>query len=59
VALPHGWGHQKADGLSVASKTLGANANILAPDGPDSIEPISGMAHFNGIPVRVTAASVS
>jgi anaerobic selenocysteine-containing dehydrogenase len=53
VALPHGWGHRQADGLTVASTTTGVNANILAADGPDTIEPISGMAHFNGILVSV------
>jgi len=53
VALPHGGGHTKADGLTVASTTAGANANVLAADGPDAIEPISGMAHFTGILVEV------
>jgi anaerobic selenocysteine-containing dehydrogenase len=53
VALPHGWGHANADGLSVASTTTGANANVLAADGPDAIEPISGMVQFNGILVDV------
>jgi anaerobic selenocysteine-containing dehydrogenase len=55
VALPHGWGHQRATALSVASKTRGVNANLLALDGPQAIEPLSGMAQFNGITVRVTA----
>ncbi|MEO6027130.1 MAG: molybdopterin-dependent oxidoreductase, partial [Candidatus Binatia bacterium] len=49
VALPHGWGHAKATGLSVASTTTGANVNILAADGPDGLEPISGMAQLTGI----------
>jgi anaerobic selenocysteine-containing dehydrogenase len=57
VALPHGWGHQAAAGLSVASKTRGVNANILAADGPDAIEPLSGMAQFNGIAVRISAVA--
>ena len=35
VALPHGWGHQMAKGLSVASKTRGVNVNLLAADGPE------------------------
>jgi anaerobic selenocysteine-containing dehydrogenase len=56
VALPHGWGHQHADGLSVASKTKGVNVNILAADGPDGLERLSGMAHLTGIEVSVTAA---
>lgn len=54
VALPHGWGHQAADGLSVASQTTGANANLLAADGPDALEYFSGMAKLNGIWVEVT-----
>ena len=56
VALPHGWGHQNAKGLSVASKTKGVNVNILAADGPENLEPISGMARLTGIPVEVTKA---
>jgi anaerobic selenocysteine-containing dehydrogenase len=54
VALPHGWGHEEADGLSVASQTTGANANLLAADGPDALEYFSGMAKLNGIWVEVT-----
>jgi anaerobic selenocysteine-containing dehydrogenase len=53
VALPHGWGHEAADGLSVASKTTGANANLLAADGPNQLEYFSGMAKLNGIWVEV------
>lgn len=56
VALPHGWGHQRYQGQRIAATTIGANANLLAADGPDAIEPISGMAHFNGITVEVVAA---
>ncbi|MBW2688114.1 MAG: formate dehydrogenase, partial [Deltaproteobacteria bacterium] len=56
VALPHGWGHQAADGLSVASKTTGANASLLAADGPDALEYFSGMAKLNGIWVEVVPA---
>ncbi len=56
VALPHGWGHQAARGLSVASKTKGVNVNILAADGPENLEPVSGMAHLTGIPVEVSRA---
>ncbi len=53
VALPHGWGHQAADGLSVARETTGANVNLLAADGPDELEYFSGMAKLNGIWVDV------
>src|SRR3954454_4499720 len=44
VALPHGWGHEAAAGLSVASKVPGVNANRLAPDGAAALEPLSGMS---------------
>ena len=57
VALPHGWGHQAADGLSVASKTTGVNVNLLAADGPDELEYFSGMAKLNGIWVDVTPSA--
>jgi formate dehydrogenase len=57
VALPHGWGHQMATGLSVASRTRGVNVNILAADGPERLERLSGMAHLTGIPVDVRPAA--
>jgi anaerobic selenocysteine-containing dehydrogenase len=57
VALPHGWGHQHATGLSVASKTAGVNVNLLAADGPDQLERVSGMAHLTGIVVDVRPAA--
>jgi anaerobic selenocysteine-containing dehydrogenase len=56
VALPHGWGHQHASGLSIASRTSGVNVNLLAADGPDGIERVSGMAHLTGFPVEVRPA---
>lgn len=56
AALPHGWGHGEAEGLSVARTTGGANVNILASDGPDSLEPISGMSPMNGIVVDIKVA---
>ncbi|MDJ0852128.1 MAG: hypothetical protein QNK04_27480, partial [Myxococcota bacterium] len=57
VALPHGWGHQHATGLSVASRTTGVNVNLLAADGPDEIEKVSGMANLTGFPVEVRPAA--
>lgn len=56
VALPHGWGHQRAPGLSVASKTRGVNVNLLAADGPDALERVGGMARLTGIVVTVERA---
>ena len=57
VALPHGWGHQAATGLRVASRTRGVNANLLAADGPTRLERVSGMAHLTGIVVDVRPAA--
>lgn len=53
VAMPHGWGHQASQGLSVASQTRGVNVNLLAADGPDRLEKVSGMAHLTGVLVDV------
>ncbi len=56
IAVPHGWGHQHAKGLNHANKTAGVNVNILAADGPEKLDKISGMAHLTGIVVDVKAA---
>ncbi len=57
VALPHGWGHQHASGLSIASKTRGVNVNLLAADGPAGLEKVSGMVHLTGFNVDVRPAA--
>jgi len=56
IAVPHGWGHQHAKGLNHANKTAGVNVNILAADGPDHLDKVSGMAHLTGIIVDVESA---
>jgi len=56
VSVPHGWGHQQAEGLRVARGTHGANVNVILPDGPESLEPASGMSHMNGVFVEVSRA---
>jgi anaerobic selenocysteine-containing dehydrogenase len=43
VALPHGWSHPH-----------GVNSNVLASSAPEDLEPLAGMAHLNGIGVRVS-----
>lgn len=55
VSIPHGWGHA-VDGVqaSVASANGGVNSNVLAP--ADLIDPLSGNAVLNGIPVTVGPA---
>jgi anaerobic selenocysteine-containing dehydrogenase len=52
VSIPHGWGHD-ADGvrMSVASAHAGVNSNLLADE--SQVEPLSGNAVLNGIPVEV------
>jgi anaerobic selenocysteine-containing dehydrogenase len=57
VALPHGWGHK--GGWKLANEAGGVNVNLLAPSGADALERLAGMAHLNGIPVRVEAAAPS
>jgi anaerobic selenocysteine-containing dehydrogenase len=52
VSLPHGWGHgQPGTRLRVAAEHSGVNSNLLADAGV--IEPLSGVAVVNGIPVTV------
>ena len=54
VSIPHGWGHS-ADGadMEVAGRYAGVNTNLLA-DGA-LVDPLSGNAVLNGIPVTVEA----
>jgi anaerobic selenocysteine-containing dehydrogenase len=51
VSIPHGWGHD-APGvrMRVASDHAGVNSNLLAPT---EVDPVSGNAVLNGIPVVV------
>jgi anaerobic selenocysteine-containing dehydrogenase len=51
IAVPHGWGH--AGGWRTANAAGGVNVNLLAGSGIDALEPLAGMAFFNGIPVRL------
>jgi anaerobic selenocysteine-containing dehydrogenase len=54
VSLPHGWGHTVAGSrLSVAATQPGVNANSLLDS--SLIEPLSGTAVLNGVPVEVMA----
>jgi anaerobic selenocysteine-containing dehydrogenase len=52
VSIPHGWGHD-ADGIRmrVASAHAGSNSNVLADE--ELIDPLSGNAVLNGIPVEL------
>jgi anaerobic selenocysteine-containing dehydrogenase len=55
VSIPHGWGHD-APGvrLDVARDHAGVNSNVLAD--ASLIDPLSGNAVLNGIPVEVQPA---
>lgn len=54
VSLPHGWGHDRpGTRLSHAVTTPGVNVNQLL-DGT-LLDPLSGNAVLNGIPIEVTA----
>jgi anaerobic selenocysteine-containing dehydrogenase len=55
VSIPHGWGHDLPGvQLSVAGRYAGVNSNLLADE--DLVDPVSGNAVLNGIPVEVAPA---
>ena len=54
VSIPHGWGHAAAGvRMGVASAHAGVNSNVLADE--SVVEPLSGNAVLNGIPVELSA----
>jgi len=54
VSLPHGWGHdQPGTRMRVAAKRPGTNSNVLADE--QALDPLSGTAVLNGIPVSLEA----
>jgi anaerobic selenocysteine-containing dehydrogenase len=57
VSIPHGWGHDRPGArLGVAGRHAGVNSNVLAES--DRIDPLSGTAVLNGIPVTVRPAAL-
>jgi len=55
VSIPHGWGHDLPGvELSVARRYAGVNSNLLSDE--HLIDPVSGNAVLNGIPVEVAPA---
>lgn len=52
IAVPHGWGHRDA-GWQTANSAGGANVNELTSARPEDLEQLSGMAHLNGVAVRL------
>jgi len=54
VSLPHGWGHSMpGTRQSVAREHAGVNSNVLTDH--EAIDPLSGNAVLNGIPVSLVA----
>jgi len=52
VSIPHGWGHdQPGTQMHIATAHAGVNTNILAD--ADEVDPLSGNAVLNGVPVEV------
>jgi anaerobic selenocysteine-containing dehydrogenase len=55
VSIPHGWGHDEPGmRLRVAAEHAGVNSNLLADE--TAVDPLSGNAVLNGIPVEVGPA---
>jgi anaerobic selenocysteine-containing dehydrogenase len=58
VSLPHGWGHHRAGArMGVAAEHAGVNSNVLTDE--LAVDPLSGNAVLNGIPVQLTPISNS
>ncbi|MEO3811306.1 molybdopterin-dependent oxidoreductase [Sphaerisporangium sp. B11E5] len=53
VSLPHGWGHAGTT-QAVAAEHAGVSANVLTD--ASVVDPLSGNAVFNGVPVTLTPA---
>ena len=57
VSIPHGWGHD-VDGvrMEIATAHAGTNSNLLADE--LQVDPLSGNAVLNGIPVELAPVAV-
>jgi anaerobic selenocysteine-containing dehydrogenase len=54
VSIPHGWGHSARNSrMQVAADNAGVNSNLLSDE--TLMDPISGTAVLNGIPVELAA----
>ena len=55
VSIPHGWGHNlPGTKLHIATEHAGVNTNILIDE--EEVDPLSGNAVLNGVPVTVAKA---
>jgi anaerobic selenocysteine-containing dehydrogenase len=58
VSIPHGWGHDvEGVRMEVATAHAGSNSNVLADE--TLVDPLSGNAVLNGIPVEVAPVAVA
>lgn len=58
VSLPHGWGHDRpGTRAAVARRHAGVNVNAVTDE--REIDPLSGNAVLNGVPVTVTRSTAS
>jgi len=58
VSLPHGWGHDEpGTRQSVAREYAGVNSNVLTDH--EALDPLSGNAVLNGIPVSLAAVATA
>ena len=56
VSMPHGWGHDRpGTRMGVAHEHAGVNSNMLSDQA--LVDPVSGNAVLNGIPVELGPAS--
>jgi anaerobic selenocysteine-containing dehydrogenase len=54
VCVPHGYGHDPESSWTTAAKRGGANVNLLASAGADSVDRLSGMTQYVGLSVQLT-----
>ncbi|GAA1843537.1 molybdopterin dinucleotide binding domain-containing protein [Actinomadura bangladeshensis] len=58
VSLPHGWGHDRpGTRTGVAHRHAGVNVNAVTDE--QEIDPLSGNAVFNGVPVTLEALATA
>jgi anaerobic selenocysteine-containing dehydrogenase len=52
VSLPHGWGHDR-EGMRLGIATAHAGVNVNVVSDARAVDPLSGNAAFNGLPVTL------
>ena len=58
LSIPHGWGHNRSGTqLNIAEQHAGVSVNDLVDD--QFYDPVTGNAALNGVPCRISIASVS